>query len=274
MILQRGAVTPDWLALREPADAAARSTELAARLAAALPASRTPLHVHDLGGGSGALGRWLAPRLPGRQHWVVHDRDEHLLALAVAAPPAAASDGAPVTVEARPSDIARLDRTDLAGADLVAASAVLDLLSEEELAAMLAACAPQRCPILLTLSVAGRVVLIPGDPLDGAVTAAFNAHQRRMTPVGRLLGPHAVAAAVSRLRTTSSAVLVRRSPWRLDAGHAELTAEWLRGWVVAAGAQDPALADALDAYRDRRLAQLVAGELAVTVDHVDLLALP
>ena len=42
------------------------------------------LVIHDLGGGSGAMGRWLAPRLPGPQHWVVHDRDADLLELAVA----------------------------------------------------------------------------------------------------------------------------------------------------------------------------------------------
>ena len=60
--------------LREPADAAARSEELAERLRATSPAG--PLMIHDLGGGSGAMGRWLAPRLPGPQHWVVHDRDE------------------------------------------------------------------------------------------------------------------------------------------------------------------------------------------------------
>ena len=44
------------------------------------------LVIHDLGGGSGAMGRWLAPRLPGPQHWVVHDRDADLLELAVAQP--------------------------------------------------------------------------------------------------------------------------------------------------------------------------------------------
>ena len=70
-------VSPDWLALREPADAEARSVELAERLARHLPAGR--LEIHDLGGGSGAMGRWLAPRLPEPQHWVVHDRDEDLL---------------------------------------------------------------------------------------------------------------------------------------------------------------------------------------------------
>ena len=76
-------VSPEWLVLREPADAAARSGELAERLAASPPAAG-PLVIHDLGGGSGAMGRWLAPRLPGPQHWVVHDRDAELLELAVA----------------------------------------------------------------------------------------------------------------------------------------------------------------------------------------------
>ena len=50
----------DWLALREPADAAARSAELVDRLAL-----RPPLLIHDLGSGTGSMARWLAPRLPG-----------------------------------------------------------------------------------------------------------------------------------------------------------------------------------------------------------------
>src|SRR3954464_14960294 len=104
-------VSPEWLSLRERADAAARSAELADRLARHLPAG--PLVIHDLGGGSGAMARWLAPRLAGPQHWVVHDRDPDLLALAVANPPAGA------TVEARESDIARLTPDDLAGAGAV-----------------------------------------------------------------------------------------------------------------------------------------------------------
>ena len=89
-------VTPEWLDLREPADAAARSDELAERLGRHLPAAGH-LVIHDLGGGSGAMVRWLAPRLPGPQHWVVHDRDEGLLELATAHGPA----GAAITVEAQ-----------------------------------------------------------------------------------------------------------------------------------------------------------------------------
>ena len=254
-------VSPEWLRLREPGDAAARSAELADRLAARVaPIGR--IVVHDLGGGSGAMGRWLAPRLPGPQHWVVHDRDPDLLELAVAGVPG------PATVEAKRSDITRLTPDELAGASLITASALLDLLTMDELVRMLRAGSGR--PMLLALTVVGRVTLTPEDPLDAPIGAAFDAHQRR----GGLLGPDAVAAAVGELRRTGAELLVRPSPWRLDAAHAELAAEWLVGWVAAACEHEPALAAEADAYRDRRLAEAAAGELAVTVDHADLLVLP
>jgi hypothetical protein len=261
MIAEAVRVSPDWLRLREPADAAARSAELAERLGRHLAAAG-PLVIHDLGGGSGAMGRWLAPRLPGPQHWVVHDRDADLLKLAVANVPG------PVTVEGRRSDITRLSRGELAGASAVTVSALLDLLTADELARMLAACAG--CPMLLALTVTGRVTLTPEEPLDARMGAAFNAHQRR----GGLLGPDAVPPAIDELRGTGAEVLVRPSPWRLDGSHAGLVAEWLRGWVAAACEQEPELAEEAGAYRDRRLAQAAAGELEVIVDHADLLVLP
>jgi len=260
-------VSPEWLSLREPADAAARSAELADRLGRHL-ATAGRLVIHDLGGGSGAMGRWLAPRLPGPQHWIVHDRDADLLKLAVAGAPGPAPDGAAVTVETRRSDLTRLAPEELAGASLVTASALLDLLTANGLARMLVACAG--CPMLLALTVVGRVTLTPEEPLDALMAAAFNAHQRR----GRKLGPDAVAAVVDELGGTGAEVLVRPSPWRLGAAHAGLTAEWLDGWVAAACEQEPSLTGEAASYRDRRLMQAAAGELAVTVDHADLLVLP
>ena len=245
-------VSPRWLDLREPADAAARSTELVEHLARHLRADG-PLVIHDLGGGTGAMGRWLGPRLRGPQRWVVHDRDEDLLTFA--------ADGA----EARRSDVTRLAPGDLDGASLVTASALLDLFTRDELARMLRACAG--LPVLLALTVTGRVQLSPADPLDARITDAFNAHQRR----DGLLGPDAAGAAAE---LAGGEVLVRPSPWRLGHEHAELSATWLDGWVAAACEQEPALASEAAGYRAHRLAQILRGDLHVTVDHADLLVIP
>ena len=249
-------VSPHWLELREAADAAARSAELAERLARHVAPGA--LVIHDLGGGSGSMGRWLAPLLPGSQRWVVHDLDPDLLELAGAGAPEG------VAVEARRSDVTRLAPDDLAGADAVVASALLDLLTADELGATLRAC--RGLPMLLALTVVGRVALAPAESLDARLAAAFDAHQRRE---GRL-GPDAVEAAV---REVGDGV-VRPSRWRLGAADAGLAAEWLEGWVAAACEQEPELAATAGAYLDRRLAQAAAGELAVTVEHADLLVLP
>ena len=265
-------VTPEWLALREPADEAARSAELAERLPRHLPAAGG-LVIHDLGGGSGGMGRWLAPRLRGPQHWVVHDRDPDVLELAPTDLPGPAADGAPVTVETRRSDVAPPAPGDLAGASLITASALLDLITGDQLADLVGLCSAVGCPVLLTLSVVGRVELAPAEPLDRSVAGAFDAHQRRMTAGGRLLGPDAVSAAAGRFRMMGHRVLVRSSPWRLGPADADLAAEWLTGWLDAACEQEAELAAGVGAYAGRRLAQARAGQLAVTVDHADLLVL-
>ena len=273
MTVKQIRVSSEWLDLREPADAAARSRDLVEQLPPQLPATGVRV-IHDLACGSGSMGRWLAPLLPGPQHWVMHDRDPALLEVAAANPPGPAADGAAVLAETRLSDITALHPGDLAGATLITASALLDLITDDELAGLVDVCAAVGCPVLLTLSVAGRVELAPADPLDGRVAAAFDAHQRRTTAGGRLRGPDAVAAAAERFSRLGADVLVRPSPWRLGAADANLAAEWFTGWVGAACEQQAELADQVDAYARRRLAQAEAGQLAVTVDHADLLVLP
>lgn len=266
-------VSPGWLALREPADAEARAPDVAEALERALPAG-APKVIHDLGCGTGAMGRWLAPRLAGPQHWILHDRDTNLLALAATDVPGPAADGTPVTVEARRTDIACLETHDLVGATLITASALLDLLTADELDRLAALCVGGGCPILLTLSVIGRVEITPSDPLDRQVAAAFDAHQRRATERGRLLGPDAVDFAIGAFRRHRAEVIVRPSPWRLGAAESALAAEWFSGWVGAACEQEADLAVPCESYARRRLEQAGAGDLAVTVGHADLLVLP
>lgn len=262
----------DWLALREPADAAARAPELAGQVRRRL-AGRGRLVIHDLGSGTGSMGRWLAPRLPGPQRWIMYDRDADLLARAAAGMAGVlAADGAPVTAETRCTDITRLAAADLAGAALITASALLDMLTADELDRIVTACAGAGCPTLATLSVVGQVELTPADPLDADVVAAFNAHQRRTVGGRALLGPDAAAAAAGAFRRRGRSVLVRPSPWRLGPEQAALTAEWFRGWVGAAVEQRPELAGPVAGYAARRLAEAAAGRLSVLVGHDDLLA--
>ena len=258
-------VSPEWLDLREPADAAARSRELVRELRGRLPDGGM-LVIHDLACGTGSMGRWLAPLLTGPQRWVLHDRDPDLLALAAADVPAGTS------VETRLGDVTRLEPDELDGASLITASALLDLLTADELAALVASCAGAGCPVLFTLSVTGRVQLLPADPLDDRVAASFDEHQRRMTSRGRLLGPDAVDAAVEAFRAAGAAVVVKPSPWRLGADESSLAAEWLTGWIGAAREQDLSLE--VDLYRRRRQKEAEAGCLAVIVGHADLLVLP
>jgi SAM-dependent methyltransferase len=261
-----------WLTLREPADAAARAAELVELLRPSLPTDGA--EIHDLGCGTGSMARWLAARLPGPQHWVLHDRDEELLVHAAANPPTGAGDGAAVSVEAHRCDITRLHPEDLAGADLITASALLDMMTGDELDRLVAACAKAGRPVLVTLSVVGRVDLVPAEPFDSAVRDAFNAHQRRPTAAGRLLGPDAAQAAVDGFTRLGHRVLVRESPWRLGPARSALTSAWFTGWLAAASEQRPELVGAAEGYARRRLGQAAAGSLSVTVHHWDLLARP
>lgn len=266
----------DWLALREPADLAARATALLDPLRAHLElAAQAPLDVLDLGSGSGATARWLAPLLGGLQRWVLLDRDPDLLARAVARTAGLrAATGDLVEVRTQAGDLTELRAGDLAGTALLTASALLDLLTRAEIDALAAACADARCAALLTLSVAGRVALDPPDPLDSAVAAAFDAHQRRTSGRRALLGPLAVDVAAGAFRERGYVVRTAASPWRLGPESAALARAWLDGWLAAAEAQQPDLTPALGGYRDRRAKEITAGRLHVEVHHRDLLARP
>src|SRR5882672_1819965 len=112
----------EWLALREPADHAARSMELARALLETLPGDR-PLRVLDLGAGSGSNLRYLlqaASDSPRPLDFLLIDHDPALLALVPKA----------TGIETRCMDLATLDdRTIFEGRAIVTASALLDLVS-------------------------------------------------------------------------------------------------------------------------------------------------
>lgn len=246
----------DWLALREPADAAARSTELAGAVCTLL--SATPV-IRDLGAGTAAMGRWLAPRLAHPGHWILHDRDPELLSrawLPQAATVQTCVGGLPIV----PVDTA------LAGTSLVTASALLDLLRETDVRQLAGACGAAGCAALLTLSVTGVVRFTPSDPFDDVLAAAFNQHQREQLG----LGPDAVTVAAAAFTEAGYRVSHAPSPWSLGPGERRLAHEWLRGWVGAAVAQRPGLRAQATTYLHRRLSE----PFHVLIGHEDLLAVP
>jgi hypothetical protein len=205
---------------------------------------------------------------------VLHDRDPGLLERALTAMPARAADGSSVMADVAEGDITALSAADLGGTAVVAASALLDLLTAEEVDNLAAACVEAGCAALFGLSVTGMVAITPPDPLDGRFEAAFNAHQRRRAGGRRLLGPDAGDAAAEAFARRGAAVTTRPSPWRFGANQAELAEEWLRGWIAAACDQQPDLTRHADSYLNRRLDACASGALRVVVGHLDVLALP
>ncbi len=269
--------TAGWLALRAPADDRARSADLAHELARLLApgAESAPLILHDLGAGTGSMTRWLAPRLPGPQRWVLRDGDadivEHLDLRTVvdAAGRTIVSD---VVVE----HLASLPIDAFDGAAAVTASALLDVITEAEAAHVVAACVAAGTPALFSLSVTGTVRVRPAerpDDLERAIASAFDDHQRREADGRRMLGPDAVALVGARFADAGWNVRTAATPWRLTRRDTALIGDWLDGWIGAALEQRPELAPAA-AYRERRVAQVAAGRLHVTVAHEDLLAWP
>ncbi|WP_173923825.1 SAM-dependent methyltransferase [Agromyces sp. Marseille-P2726] len=265
-------VSSDWLALREAEDARARSRELARAAARRLRSG--PIVIHDLGSGTGSMMRWLAPLLPGPQTWVLHDWNPSLVDCAANGAVPVDRRGRPVSVHTRSGELAQLDPDDLEGASLVTASAVLDVLTSDELGTVARACVTVGSPVLLTLSVTGKVRLDPPDPRDDAFAAAFNAHQERLVGGRRLMGPAGAALAQRLFLEAGWHVRAVTTLWRLGGHDPLLVEQWFDGWWDAALEERPDLEVEGAQYRATRSTQMRRSALAVTVAHTDLLAWP
>src|SRR5882672_2815827 len=186
----------EWLALREPHDAAARAEAPVAELAAT--GTRVPGVARvlvDLGAGSGANLRWLAPRLGGQQDWLLVDH-EHALLAAIEPRLSSWAAGAGVEVarvgdadgtaagrarvDSIHSDLALrgatfecrvrrvaldlagdLDRLEIPHGALVTSSALLDLVSAEWLEALARRCRDAAADVCFALTYDGRTVCVP-----------------------------------------------------------------------------------------------------------------
>lgn len=275
----------DWLALREPADHAARSGTLFAELAAFLDADAAPgktLNIVDLGAGAGSNLRWLAPRLGHPQDWTLVDRDADLLARAQAQAIQSPA-GHPIRVHSVAADLSDSTLPWIDQADLVTSAAFFDLVSAEWIARLSLACAEAQAACLFVLSVDGQWAFTDedgnriGDEGDVYLQGLFNRHQRRDKGLGAALGPDAAPRLASSLAGHGLSVSTERSDWHLGAGDAltlALGTELMAGWRRAGREQAPQAADRIDRWHRRRQSDLSAGRLGLRVGHLDVLALP
>ncbi|MFP5346202.1 MAG: glycosyltransferase [Actinomycetes bacterium] len=270
------AVSPSWLALREPADHEARTAveRLLPLLRAALGSAR-PIRVVDVGAGTGSNLRWVAPRLPGPQEWVLVDRDRELLARALDLSRGVRDgDGFPVRVGIVDGDLRQPETLPLCRGGLLTASALLDVLSPATVQGLVQAAVDAGTSLLFSLTVDGDVELDPADPLDHDITAAFAAHQRRLHGEGPFCGADGTAIAADALHAAGYVVHCAKTPWTLEAGRDGVLSAWLDEWVAAALEQEPSLAPEVRRWRSQRGAELAGGRLRVRVGHEELLGLP
>lgn len=253
---------PTWLALREPYDHAVRDAALTTAFAEALGPEP---HVIDLGSGTGSNLRHLAAHLPPTQRWTCIDHDPALLERLEAAKPGG------IDVATKQLDLAEnLENLPIEPGVGMTAAALLDLTSAAWLDRLAERC--RGVPVLMTLSFDGRMVWDPVDPLDAALNAAFARHQRLDKGFGPALGPQAAAYFAERLREQGHAVRVAPSDWSFGERDEKILAAMVDGIAAAAREIDPALP--IEAWRNRRLQEIDAEALSLTVGHLDVLALP
>lgn len=286
----------DWLALREPADHRARADELLSVLQRSGAAQRQDVarQVLDLGAGTGANVRHLAPRLGPGQHWRCVDRDDGLLGRLAEATQAwtlleghlCERDGDAIRlggtvwdaeVQLEPLDLAR----SLSGlrlppsGGLVTASALLDLVSTDWLATLIRRCHDAQVGLLFVLSYDGKTSLSPAHPLDAQVLALFNRHQRSDKGFGNALGPDAPEAAQQLAKAAGyRSVRLAASDWVIGPAEAPLQRALVSGWAEAARAVADATTPAVHEWRSARFAQIAQRRLSVRVGHRDLVATP
>lgn len=280
----------DWLRLRSRFDEAARAPALSKRFAQELGPEPRLL---ELGCGSGANLRHLAPQLGARQSWLMLDSDEALLAAVEPETRAWADqrgwlvagrggsaflmegEGREVTVSLRQADLAEeMDAVPWTEVDAVTGSALLDLTSGAWLDGLAVALLGHRLRALFVLGFDGRLRWRPTDPADREIEQAFRRHQGGDKGFGPAKGPDATEYLGRALRRPGWTVVSATSDWRIAPPERAMLEAMIGGVATAACEAEPGRAKGFRAWEASRLAQAVSGRTALVVGHVDLLVLP
>jgi SAM-dependent methyltransferase len=235
-----------WLDLRESVDHRSRNEELA-RLVSRHLAGLSPINVLDLGCGTGSNLRATAPLLGPEQHWTLIDHDARLLDAAVTRLVEWAAgwerrngrlllrkDDREIVVRLRRADLARdFEGTFDARADLVTASALFDLVSDDFIAAMAAEVVRWHASFYTVLTYNGLQRWTPKHEADAEMAAAFRKHQIGDKGFGPAAGPMAPALLSAAFDAAGYALNEADSTWRLESGDEALIAQLVPGFAGA-----------------------------------------
>mgnify|MGYP001236543286 FL=1 len=270
----------EWLALREGADVRARNRDVAHAVSAWFQL-RDHITVVDLGSGTGANLRAVAPLLPPKQSWLLIDHDEALFAAAKLelrkwadhAEPAGSilklkKGGADIEVQFKVADLAQDVGSALTGnPGLVTASAFFDLVSADFIRAISRQAGLARAAFYATLTYNGVQRWSPHRPADSQMAAAFNRHQMTDKGFGPAAGPTAAGLLADQFRLEGYTVLEGESPWVLGQNDRSLLEELQRGHALAV-----LETKALDAKSVETWVKVIRA--AAEVGHTDVFATP
>jgi SAM-dependent methyltransferase len=274
--------SPEWLALREPADHRARNRDILAALQRAF-AGRDTLTIVDLGCGTGSNLRATAPFLPRRQHWRLVDHDAALLRAArdrlIAWADSAERSGGDLKLVKGGCDLTvSFVEADLAAGsaiafgsrpDLVAAAALFDLVSVPWIEEFARRAADGGVTFYTALTYNGAETWHPPHRDDADILAAFHAHQARDKGFGPSAGPGAPDVLARAFERLGCQVKAGPSPWRLDETERALIRELATG-VAQAARETGQIAE-------ERIADWLRARLncaSCSIGHTDLLAMP
>jgi SAM-dependent methyltransferase len=277
-----GGFSPEWLALREPADHASRNPQVLAAVGAHF-AGRPAVSVLDLGCGSGSNLRGTYAALPDRQHWTLVDFDAALLdaareALRGWADEAREQGEELVIAKGEKSISVDFRRVDLDKdlewvlgwqPDLVTAAALFDLTSKRWIERFVAALASQRLPLYTVLTYDGREKWEPPHEADARMLAAFAHHQSTDKGFGPAAGPEATELMAEAFRKSGFAVSTADSAWQIGADRQDLAQALLQGIADAVTETGHVAAATVKDWLDLRKASSTG-----LVGHTDLWARP
>lgn len=274
--------SPEWLALREAVDHRSRSAALAAEVRQHF-AGRSLIRIADLGCGTGSNLRASYALYPPRQEWLLIDHDPALLIAAREAIQDWADRFRPgdgliqivkdtfdITVRFAQADLAKDLPKVLAGRhDLITASALFDLVSEDWTRHLAAGAKAAGTAFYTVLTYDGRDAFSPPHPLDEEVLRAFGRHQRQDKGLGIAAGPDSAAMLMRVFSGEGFFVSEGDSPWRLGTADAALAKALLPGIAAAVRETGEVAEAAVDAWLTFRLS--IAGD-GIVIGHTDTFA--